>query len=88
MSKLDLIFIDDEQGAFSNSELEHMARAGDAVKIIPTIVAGANKKSNIGAIFILNLFIGWVVSLVWAVSKDAPVQQVIIQNQQPSNTGE
>jgi hypothetical protein len=41
---------------------------------IPTI-AGA-KKSNAGAIFVLNLFlgwtlIGWVAALVWACTNDA-----------------
>ena len=42
---------------------------------IPTIVAKVRHKENINAIFVLNLFlgwtiVGWVVALVWAVSKE------------------
>jgi predicted branched-subunit amino acid permease len=46
---------------------------------MPLMVAIVRKKSNVVAIGILNLwlgwtFVGWVVSLVWAFSKDqAPV---------------
>jgi hypothetical protein len=49
---------------------------------IPTLLANNNKKQNIAAIGMLNLFlgwtvIGWVLALVWAVSKDTMlVQQV------------
>ena len=44
-----------------------------AVYFLPTFVAVARKKVNKGAIFVLNLFlgwslIGWVVALVWALS--------------------
>jgi hypothetical protein len=52
------------------------------IYFIPTLVAHSNKKQNITAIGMLNFFlgwtlIGWVVALVWAVSKDAVlVQQV------------
>jgi len=54
----------------------------------PTIIAIIRKKSNVGAILILNLFlgwtfIGWIVALVWAVSSDPQPQQVIINNHQP-----
>ncbi|MFQ5882888.1 MAG: superinfection immunity protein [Candidatus Methylomirabilales bacterium] len=42
---------------------------------IPSIVGTVRDKRNIGAIFVLNIFlgwtlIGWVVALVWAVAKD------------------
>lgn len=42
---------------------------------IPALVAHNNKKKNFTAILILNIFagwtfIGWVVALVWAVTKD------------------
>ena len=42
---------------------------------LPTIVASSRKRHNTGAIFVLNLFlgwslIGWVVSLVWAAWRD------------------
>jgi len=41
--------------------------------IVPTVVALARKHRQIGAIFILNLFLGWTVlgwvgALVWAVT--------------------
>lgn len=41
----------------------------------PSIVGYAKKKHNKGAIFVLNLFlgwtlIGWVVALVWATAND------------------
>ena len=44
-----------------------------AVYFLPTFVAVARKKVNEGAIFVLNLFlgwslIGWVIALVWALS--------------------
>lgn len=43
------------------------------VYFLPAIVGG--KKKNIGAIFALNLLlgwtvVGWIVSLVWALTKD------------------
>ena len=46
-----------------------------ALYFLPTIVAKRRGKTNLLAIFTLNLFlgftlIGWVVALVWAVSQD------------------
>ena len=46
-----------------------------AIYFLPTIYAISQKKENSGAIFILNLFlgwtfIGWVVALVWSACKD------------------
>ena len=43
--------------------------------LLPSLVALNNKKSNSGAIFALNLllgwsFIGWVVAFIWAITKD------------------
>jgi hypothetical protein len=58
---------------------------------LPSIVALIRKKHNTGAIIVLNFFlgwtfIGWIVSLVWALSSD-PLpprpQQVIINNHIP-----
>lgn len=48
---------------------------GAAVYFLPTIIAKRRGKTNFVAIFVLNLFlgftmIGWVVALVWAVSRD------------------
>ncbi|MFA5604938.1 MAG: superinfection immunity protein [Dehalococcoidales bacterium] len=46
-----------------------------AIYFLPTIIAVVRKKRNTLAIFLLNLFlgftfIGWVVALVWAATKD------------------
>lgn len=43
--------------------------------LLPTAIGVGRKRSNTGAIFVLNLFlgwtlIGWVIALVWAVAKD------------------
>ena len=53
------------------------------VYFIPTVCAFANEKRNSVAILLLNLFlgwtfVGWVVALVWSVTKDPQptVQQV------------
>jgi Superinfection immunity protein/Short C-terminal domain len=55
----------------------------------PTLVALIRRKSNAGAIFILNFFlgwtfIGWIISLVWAVSGNPQPTQVIINNSMPA----
>lgn len=46
-----------------------------AIYFIPTFVANSNQKENTTAIFLLNLFlgwtfVGWVIALVWAATKD------------------
>ena len=46
-----------------------------AIYFIPTIVANFKHKDNTTAIFLLNLFlgwtfVGWVIALVWAATKD------------------
>jgi hypothetical protein len=53
------------------------------VYFLPVWAAWAGHKRNIGAIGLLTFFlgwtvIGWVVALIWAVTKDAPAQQVVI----------
>jgi hypothetical protein len=53
------------------------------IYFLPTYF-GRNKR-NVGAIFALNLFlgwtlIGWVLALVWAVSHDAPTAIVVAQS--------
>lgn len=45
---------------------------------VPTIVAFSKGKRNSGAVFALNFFlgitiIGWVISLVWALTQDGVV---------------
>ncbi len=65
---------------------------GPVIYFIPAIVAVSNKKQNAVAIGVLNLFlgwtlIGWVVALVWAMSKDVivaqPPQPVPVRPTQP-----
>ena len=55
------------------------------IYLIPAIIGFIRKKDNKMAILLLNLFlgwslIGWVVALVWAVSKDKAPQTIIINN--------
>ncbi|MBU2840299.1 superinfection immunity protein [Acidithiobacillus thiooxidans] len=55
------------------------------IYFIPTIIAIRRKKSNLAAIMVLNIFlgwslVGWVISLVWALSMDAQPQTIIVNN--------
>ncbi len=55
--------------------------------LLPGIVAIARKHHNAFAIFLLNLllgwsFVGWVVALVWAFTKPASPQQIVVNVQQ------
>jgi hypothetical protein len=55
----------------------------------PSIVAVLRKKTNMAAIIVLNAFlgwsiIGWVISLVWALSADSQPQTIIVNNHQDS----
>lgn len=57
---------------------------------LPSIVAFNRNRHNKGAIFVLNLFLGWtvlgwVVSMVWAVSSNQP-PVVVVQQQGPPRT--
>jgi len=54
----------------------------------PTLIAILRGRHNTGAIFLLNFFlgwtfVGWIISLVWAVSSNPPPQQIIIHNNEP-----
>jgi hypothetical protein len=58
---------------------------GIFVYFIPYYIANRDKKRNAGAIGALNFFlgwtlIGWVVALVWAMSKD---EKIIVQTPAP-----
>ncbi len=58
------------------------------IYFLPSIVAISKKKSNTVAIVVLNIFLGWtllgwVISLVWALTADQQAQTVIINNQTP-----
>ena len=51
----------------------------------PSIVAVLRKKTNLAAIIVLNTLlgwslIGWVISMIWAVSTDNQPQTIIINN--------
>jgi hypothetical protein len=53
---------------------------------LPSFIAFSKKKSNSGIIFLVNFLvgwsvIGWIVSLVWALSSDS-VKTVILPNNQ------
>lgn len=59
---------------------------GFLLYFLPSIIAVSKKKSNTAAIVVLNFFlgwslIGWVVSLVWALSHDVVQQTIVINNQ-------
>ncbi len=61
------------------------------IYFVPTIIAFVRNKSNKIAILALNFLlgwslIGWVVSLVWALSNEQPAapQQVIVYNTPPA----
>lgn len=52
---------------------------------IPTFVAFSRKKTNTGAIFALNLFlgwalVGWVGALIWALSNEKNNQQTTTES--------
>ena len=46
-----------------------------ALYVLPSIIAGLNKKKSTAGIIVLNLltgwtFVGWVIALVWACCSD------------------
>lgn len=48
---------------------------GVILYFLPTVIAILRHRVNTGSIFVLNLFLGWsviawVISMVWALSKD------------------
>jgi hypothetical protein len=55
---------------------------------MPSIVACSNKHHQAGAIFVLNLllgwtFVGWVVAAVWCSTKPAKQPTIIIRDERP-----
>ncbi|MGQ7947180.1 superinfection immunity protein [Flavobacterium sp. WC2509] len=55
------------------------------IYFFPSVIAFSRSKSNTTAIVMLNLFlgwsfIGWIIALIWAVSKDRETQQIIVNN--------
>ena len=58
--------------------LPHFFGFGMLMYFLPTLLAFGRNKRDAGAILVLNFFlgwtfIGWIVSLVWALKQDAPV---------------
>jgi hypothetical protein len=56
---------------------------------LPTIIAIVRKKSSAGAIFVLNLLLGWTLlgwvgALIWALSADNRETTVIVNNAAPA----
>jgi Superinfection immunity protein len=56
----------------------HIFGFGLLMYFLPTIIAFARSKRDVGAIFVLNFFlgwsvIGWVIALVWALKHDMPM---------------
>ena len=52
---------------------------------LPTLIASSKSKANTGAVFALNLLlgwtiIGWIIALVWALSNSATNQVITITN--------
>jgi len=61
---------------------------GAGVYFVPTFIAFARNKSNKIAILALNFFLGWsvlgwVISLIWALTNEAQPQQVVVYQQMP-----
>ena len=51
---------------------------GFVMYFLPSIIALVRSKRDVGAILVLNIFlgwtlIGWVIALVWALKQDVPV---------------
>ena len=60
---------------------------GAALYFLPTIIAVAQHRSNVAVIAVVNVllgwsFVGWVVALVMALSRDAEPVQVVHVHQQ------
>ena len=56
---------------------------------LPSIIATLRGKANAGAIFALNLFLGWtllgwVVAFVWSLTSDNKPQTIVVNNHVPA----
>jgi hypothetical protein len=61
--------------------------AGAGLYFLPTIIAVAQHRSNVAAVAVINVllgwsFVGWIVALVMALSRDAEPMQVVHVHQQ------
>jgi hypothetical protein len=64
---------------------------GAGFYFLPTILAGGRHHHNTGAIFIINLLlgwtlVGWAVALAWAFTTPAPAAPATIYIQKPDGT--
>jgi len=55
---------------------------------LPTIIAMLRKSASTGGIFVLNFFlgwtfIGWIISLVWAIASRTTTTTIIVNNNYP-----
>jgi hypothetical protein len=55
----------------------HIFGFGLIMYFLPTILGAARNKRDVGAIFVLNFFLGWtffgwIIALVWALKHDHP----------------
>ena len=56
-----------------------------AIYFLPSIIAILKRKSNMLAIILLNVFlgwtfVGWLVSLIWSVTNDVEESRIVINN--------
>ena len=56
--------------------------AGLVLYVLPTIIAFIRKKRNVGAIFMLNILLGWTClgwfgALIWSLMLDSKPSQII-----------
>ena len=60
---------------------------------LPTIIAMLRKSTSTGGIFVLNFFlgwtfIGWIISLVWAISSRTTTTTIIVNNTYSTGPGQ
>ena len=60
------------------------------VYLLPMIIAIGNKKRNMVAISLMNILLGWsvicwIISLIWAISKDDKPRPIIVKKNKGKN---
>ena len=60
------------------------------VYLLPMIIAIGNKKRNMVAISLMNILLGWsvicwIISLIWAISKDDKPRPIIVKENKGKN---
>ncbi|MDR2410826.1 MAG: superinfection immunity protein [Bacteroidales bacterium] len=74
------------KGAISTIRIAFSILLMISIYFLPTGISLIKKRINTGAIFALNLFlgftiIGWIIALCWATSRDSIKTQISIQKQ-------